>query len=582
MLSTLADDVSVLESGTLQEAISLLERSKRCDLIIIDLAMPGMESPASLAKVKAIAPGTPVVVITASEDQHDVRAALEAGASGYIPKSVRGQIMLSALQLVLVGGGLCPAAGARRLDPGLAQPDRRRDLGAHPLAPDRASDRRAAAARRGQAEQGDRADLESRRRHGTGSRQCGPQSAERAQPHRSGPGGAQRGTVGVLTPRFGHPLRGAFCLDEAVAFLNHGSFGATPRVVLAAQERWRSLMERQPVHFMGRELPPALDRARAALAAFLGADPAGLALVENATAGVNSVLRALTFSSGDEILVTALGYPAVLNAARFVAARSGARLVTVELPLPIRGADEIRAAIGGALSPRTRLAILDHVTSATACVLPIAALVEDCHRAGVPVLVDGAHAPGMLALDLARLDADWYTGNCHKWLFAAKGTAFLYARPDRRADLHPLVISHGLDKGLQAEFDWPGTRDFTAWLALPEAIAFHRSHDSDAVCAHNHELAITMADELARAWGTELAVDPTLLGAMATVRLPFGAGATAADAAATHDRLIDQFNVEVPVTALANALWLRISAQIYNEPEDYRRLAAAVRAIQGN
>jgi isopenicillin-N epimerase len=353
-------------------------------------------------------------------------------------------------------------------------------------------------------------------------------------------------------------------------------------VVLTAQERWRGVMERQPVHFMVRELPPALERARDALAGFIGADPAGLALVENATAGVNSVLRSLRFQPGDEILVTALGYPAVLNAARFVAARSDARLVTVELPLPIRSGEAIRAAIASALTPRTRLAVLDHVTSATACVLPIAALIEDCHRAGVPVLVDGAHAPGMLALNLEQLGADWYTGNCHKWLFAAKGTAFLHARQDRRDGLHPLVISHGLDKGLHAEFDWPGTRDFTAWLALPEAIAFHRAQGSDEVCAHNHDLVSEMAAELVRDWGTELAVDPSLLGAMATIRLPFGGGATPADAAALHDRLIDQFGVEVPVTALAGVLWLRISAQIYNEPEDYRRLSVAVRTIKGN
>jgi isopenicillin-N epimerase len=301
--------------------------------------------------------------------------------------------------------------------------------------------------------------------------------------------------------------------------------------------------------------------------------------VENASAGVNSVLRSLRFTPGDEILVTALGYPAVLNAARFAAAQSGARLVTVELEPPIRDAASIEQAIVGALSARTRLAILDHVTSATACVMPVAALIAACHESGVPVLVDGAHAPGMLALDLGRLDADWYTGNCHKWLFAPKGAGFLHSRRDRQAGLHPLVISHGLDKGLHAEFDWPGTRDFTAWLAVEAAIAFHRDHGSDAIQAHNGVLVSAMAAELAHAWGTELAVDPSLLGAMATVRLPFGAGATPDDAAAIHDRLIDAFGVEVPVTALAGALWLRISAQIYNEPADYRRLAAAVRAI---
>jgi isopenicillin-N epimerase len=184
----------------------------------------------------------------------------------------------------------------------------------------------------------------------------------------------------------------------------------------------------------------------------------------------------------------------------------------------------------------------------------------------------------MLELALEALGADWYTGNCHKWLFAAKGTAFLHVRRDRHAGLHPLVISHGLDTGLHAEFDWPGTRDFSAWLALPDAIAFHRAHDSAALCRHNVALAAQMAAELAETWGTGLAVDAALLGAMATVRLPVD-GTTPAHAMALHDRLIDDHRVEVPVTALGGALWARISAQIYNEPDDYRRLAAAVLAI---
>jgi isopenicillin-N epimerase len=351
-------------------------------------------------------------------------------------------------------------------------------------------------------------------------------------------------------------------------------------VVLAAQQRWRDAMERQPVRFMVREVPPALDRARAALAGFVGADPGDLVFVENATAGVNSVLRSLRFEPGDEIVVTALGYPAVLNAARYVAAQSGARLVTVELPLPIRDEAAITAAIAAALTRRTRLAVLDHVTSATACVMPIAALVATCHDAGVPVLVDGAHAPGMLALDLRQLGADWYTGNCHKWLFAPKGAAFLHARHDRQAGLHPLVISHGLDRGLHPEFDWPGTRDFSAWLAVEDAIAFHRDQDSEALRAYNRSLAAAMADRLSQAFGSEPAVARPMLGAMATVRLPAALGATPADAAALHDRLIDQFGVEVPVWALGGVMWLRISAQIYNEPDDYGRLEDAIAKIR--
>lgn len=335
------------------------------------------------------------------------------------------------------------------------------------------------------------------------------------------------------------------------------------------------------MRFMVRELPVALERARGALAGFVGADPADLAFVENATAGVNSVLRSLRFAPGDEILATALGYPAVLNAARHVAETSGARLVTVELTLPIADDAAIIRAVAGALTSRTRIAILDHVTSASACVMPIEALIALCRDAGVPVLIDGAHAPGMLALELGRLGADWYTGNCHKWLFAPKGAGFLHARRDRQDALHPPVISHGLGKGLHAEFDWPGTRDFSAWLAVEDAIAFHDGHDSAALRAHNHALALAMAAELTDAWGTEIAVDRAMLGSMATLRLPFGTDATPADATRLHDRLIDDFAVEVPVSALGGRLWLRISAQIYNVPEDYRRLDAAVRAITG-
>ncbi len=337
-------------------------------------------------------------------------------------------------------------------------------------------------------------------------------------------------------------------------------------------------MERQPVHFMTNLVTPGLEAARAALAPVVGARTDDLVLVENATAGVNSVLRALDFAPGDEILVTALGYPAVNNAARYVARRSGARVVTVDIPLPIADAAAIRDAVAAALTPRTRLAILDHVTSATACVLPIAALVADCHAAGVRVLVDGAHAPGMLAVALDALDADWYTGNCHKWLFAPKGTAFLHARRDRQDGLHPLVISHGLDNGLHDQFDWPGTRDFCAWMALPDAIAFHQGHDSNALRRHNCDLVAAMATDLIAAWDTAPAVDASLRGSMATVRLPLP-GTTPAHAKAVHDRLIGEFRVEVPVVALQGALWCRISAQIYNEPADYQRLADAVLAI---
>jgi isopenicillin-N epimerase len=388
-------------------------------------------------------------------------------------------------------------------------------------------------------------------------------------------------------PAFSSPPADASCpdvsrdewlLDPEIAFLNHGSFGATPRTVLAEQERWRVRMERHPTHFMSEELPPALAAAAARLAAFVGARTEDLVFVENATAGCNTALRSLRFAPGDEILVTDHGYPAVRKAAEYVAARAGARVVEAAVPFPLQDAAQVVAAVSSRLGTRTRLAILDHITSSTAVVFPVHELTALCRAAGVPVLIDGAHAPGMLSLDVPSVGADWYTGNCHKWLMAPKGSAFLWVAPDRQADTHPLVISHGFGQGFTAEFAWVGTRDPSAWLSVPAAIDFHKRLGGARLRERNAALAREQATLLAHTWQTERGAPDALTGSMAAVRLPLHEAATAERAIELRRKLFDEHRIEVPITAFAGALWARISAHAYNRPEDYARLAACFHA----
>jgi len=373
-------------------------------------------------------------------------------------------------------------------------------------------------------------------------------------------------------PEWGEAVRDEWDLDPAFLTVNHGSYGATPRVVLEAQREWQRRMEAQPVRFFGREAPAALRAAAVRLAAFVGARGDDLVFVENATAGCNAVLRSLDFAAGDEILVLSHGYGAVVKAARYVASRSGARVVEVPVPFPRPGDDALVAAVASAIAPRTKLAILDHITSGSALVLPMARLTETCHAAGVPVLVDGAHAPGNLDLDVPATGADWYVGNCHKWLCAPKGCAFLWAPPARQEGLHPLTISHGYGQGFLAEFDWIGTRDLSAWLAVTAALDFHERMGGATLRARNRALAAEAATRLAGRWGTETGLGNGAPQAMALVRLPLVGQLSASRALALRERLLDA-GTDAQIPEVDGAIWLRISAQAYNTLTDYERLA---------
>ncbi len=375
----------------------------------------------------------------------------------------------------------------------------------------------------------------------------------------------------------GASIRGEWLLDWSKLTVNHGAYGATPKTVLAAQDAWRREMESQPSLFMRSVLPAALRHAADALADFLGAKGEDLVFVDNATSGCNAVLRSLDFAPDDEILILSHAYGAVRNTVHYLAERTGARIVEAPIAFPQPDATQIVAAVAAAITPRTRIAVLDHITSSSALLLPMVELIAVCHAAGVPVLVDGAHAPGQIALDLQALDADWYVGNCHKWLMAPKGCAFLWTRPDRQAAIHPLTISHGFGGGYLAEFDWTGTRDPSAFLAVTAALAFHRDLGGAALRARNADLAGRGADILAAALGTQTGAGPELARAMRLVRLPVHGEASAEGALAIRRRF-EARGCDAPVSALANGMWLRLSAQAYNEEADYERLAALVRA----
>ena len=372
--------------------------------------------------------------------------------------------------------------------------------------------------------------------------------------------------------------RQEWALDPDWLTVNHGSFGATPRVVLAVQDEWRRRMEAQPSYFMRRILPGALRDAAAALGALIGAEGRDIAFLENATTGCNAVLRSLALAPGDEVLVLSHVYGAVRNTVRHVTAQAGAGMVEAALPFPHPSEAGVLDALAAALSPRTRLAVLDHITSSSALVLPLARMVAACHQAGVPVLVDGAHGPGQVALDMAAIGADWYAGNCHKWLMSPKGAAFLWAAPQRQAGLHPVTISHGYNLGFLEEFDWTGTRDPSAFLAVPEAIAFHHRLGGEALMARNKALAAAAATVVARRLNTEAGASGDFAGSMAVVRLPLAGEASTARAKQLREPMLDA-RCDVPIHANAGAFWLRLSAQAYNDMADYERLAEIVARV---
>ncbi len=373
-------------------------------------------------------------------------------------------------------------------------------------------------------------------------------------------------------------MRQHWTLDPNITFLNHGSFGAAPRAVLEKQNEYRAQLEHEPVRFFVRELEPLLDAARAELAQFLHADFEGLAFVPNATFGVTSVLRSLDLDKHDELLVTSQEYNASRNVLDYVATIAGAKVVVAEIPFPIASPEIVTERVLEKVTSRTRLLLIDHVVSQTALIFPIERIVKELREKGIETLVDGAHAPGFLPLDVRAIGAAYYTGNLHKWVCAPKGAAFLWTRENRRASIRPAVISHGANSmrrdrsRYHIEFDWIGTFDPSAWLCVPDALHFMAELVEGGwpeIMRRNRALALSARDLLCNALQIDQPAPDEMLGAMAAI--PLGGG----DAESLQNQLLFEHNIEVPLMPWPSRL-LRISAQLYNRIDEYEELAKAL------
>jgi isopenicillin-N epimerase len=359
-------------------------------------------------------------------------------------------------------------------------------------------------------------------------------------------------------------VKDLFLLDPEVVFLNHGSFGACPRRVFEAYQRYQLDLERRPVEFLGRRFPELIDAARGRLAAYLRADPDGLVFVPNATAGVNVVARSLPLGPGDQVLATDREYGAVDMVWRFVCERAGARYVRTT-----------PAQLWDAVTARTRVIAVSHVSSWTAEIMPVEEICSRARAVGILALVDGAHGPGQLPVDLDALGADAYAGNCHKWLGAPKGAGFLWAAPGLRDLLEPLIVSWGWERetAFAARHRWHGTLDPAAWLAVPDAIDFQAEHDWDEVRSRCHGLAAQAQSAVAELAGIEPPPGP--FAQMSAAQLP------PCDPAEVQRRLHEEHRIEVVCHEWEGRPLIRVSFQGYNDRHDLDRLLEALPRVVG-
>ena len=391
---------------------------------------------------------------------------------------------------------------------------------------------------------------------------------------------ATTGTTAART--FGRSMLEHWHLDPASTYLNHGTVGACPRVVLAAMHALDIEIERQPARFMIREvadvkqfemrMPARVRTAMTTVAAFVRAGAEDMAFVDNATTGCNAVLRSYDFKPGDEILVTNQGYGAITKTAEYVASRTGAKVATVKLPFPGTTPQAVVAAITAALTPKSRMLVVDHVVASSALILPVAEIAKACRARGVATLIDGAHAPGMLDLDLPALGVDFYVGNLHKWAMSPRSCAILWSAPERQAGLKPAVISWGYQLGMSAEFDLPGTRDPGPWLAAPAGIAFMQDLGLDAMRRYNHELVWRAAKSFTERWGTSIPAPESMYGSMVSIPLPERFGTEPKAATRLKDALLYDHAIEAQLAAFEGRIYIRLAAQVYNDDADFERL----------
>jgi isopenicillin-N epimerase len=386
-------------------------------------------------------------------------------------------------------------------------------------------------------------------------------------------------------------------LSRGCVFLNHGSFGATPRLVQEAQRAWRDRLEAEPVKFYVEDHQQIMDDVRKALAAFVHCPWDALALLPNATTAVATVFACTPLAPGDEVLITSHEYLACQNSARRLAREQGGVVTVAQLPFPCPGPDAIVDAVLRAVTPRTKIALLSHVTSPTGLVLPMATLVRELEARGVRTLVDGAHAPGMVDVNLSTLGASYYTANCHKWICSPKGSAFLYVRPDLQAQLRPLALSNNAEHPKPAraqfltEFDYVGTQDCTALYSIADALRVMPGLVSGGwpeIMRRNHALALQGRDIICSKLGVAPPAPDAMLGSIVAMELPrHDADRHARLLArptkyhdAIQDRILEKWKIQVPIWSVPNSTQrlVRISAQLYNAREQYEYLAEALAA----
>ena len=379
-------------------------------------------------------------------------------------------------------------------------------------------------------------------------------------------------------------MRDAFLLDPDIVFLNHGSYGACPRPVFEAYQRWQLELERNPVAFLGRRSAALLADARQRLGAFLGVRGEDLVFLPNATHGVNTVARSLSLQPGDEVLTTDHEYGACDATWEFVCRQRGASYRRVVVPLPLDPATLVQRLLDAA-SARTRVIFASHITSTTALILPVQALCEGARSRGITTVIDGAHAPGQIPLDLGAVGADFYTGNCHKWLCAPKGAAFLHARPERQAELDAGVVSWGYVAGsaghtgfdaytgrtlFERRLQWQGTRDLAAFLAVPAAIEFQQAHDWPAWQRRCHDMACDLHRRVLARNGLARIAPDDAFGQMVPIAV------RTEGSEALREWLITRHRIEVPVTQHAGRTFVRVSVQAYNSEADLAALEVAL------
>ena len=381
-----------------------------------------------------------------------------------------------------------------------------------------------------------------------------------------------------------------FLLREDVTFLNHGSFGACPRPVFEAYQAFQRELEGEPVEFLGRRLNELMRPPREALAAELGTAQENIAAVLNATSGLNVVARSLPLRPGDQILTTDHEYSALEKTWAYVCRKTGAEVVVVKVPMPLVSEEAFTDAVLAGITDRTRVLFLSHITSPTALLFPIGRAVAEARRRGIWSVIDGAHTPGHIRLDLDALGADFYSGNCHKWLMTPKGSAFLYARPELQSLLDPLVVSHGWTEASKEpgargafgnspfidEIEMQGTRDPSAWLAVPAALAFRRDNDWESVAAHCQALAQDTAARLAALTGLAPLSSPRFC-APQMVAMPI----PECDTAEIHKALFDRYRIEIPVFKWQQTCIARLSVQGYNSRPQMDRLIEALTGLLG-